>query len=341
MIKIFKKKPYIIAEIGANHNGSIGIAKKTISLAKKSGCDAVKFQSWDESLISKKIYEKNLNLLREVKKYKLNFKKLKILRKFSKKKSIDFGTTIFNEKELKEALSLKCNFIKIASMDINNLYLLKKVAKIKEKVIISTGTATEKEIKLASNIFHREKKKNITFLHCLTLYPPKDLNIINLKNIDLIKKITNFPSGYSDHSTLKEAPLIATSLGATVIEKHFTINKNLKGWDHKISANFQEMYELNKSCKIVNAIIGKDKKIISKDEKKMSKIMRRGIYAIKNIKKNEILSTKNILLQRPETKLGANFYHTILGKKAKKNIKENSSIKLNDLAGKIKIFKKN
>ena len=156
-------EPYIIAEIGANHNGNLNIAKKTIFEAKKAGCDAVKFQSWDEKLFSNNFYIKNPSLLKDVLKFKINFKNLSILRKFAKKHKIDFGTAIFDKKQLLEALKIKCDFIKIASMDINNYYLLNLVSKIKIPLIISTGTATKKEIIKASKIFHNNKKKKCYF----------------------------------------------------------------------------------------------------------------------------------------------------------------------------------
>ncbi len=322
--------PYIIAEIGANHNGNLKIAKKTILEAKKAKCDAVKFQSWNENLFSNNFYLKNPKLLKDVLRYKTNFKNLSKLRNYAKKNKIDFGTAVFDKKQLLEALEIKCDFIKIASMDINNSYLLNLVSKIKTPLIVSTGTATEKEIKKAANIFHTNKKKDVIFLHCISLYPPKSLKFLNLNNINLLKKITKFESGYSDHSTLPEVPLIAASLGSKVIEKHFTLNKKMTGWDHAISADPKEMKKLVLSTKLCKKILGKFNRSLSNEEKKSSKIMRRGIYANKEIKKGDKFNDENIILQRPETKLNANFYSKIIGKKSKNKIIANVEIKAKD-----------
>jgi len=300
MIKnILKKKPYIIAEIGANHNGNISLAKKTILYAKKAGCDAVKFQSWDETLNSNFVYEKNRELLKQMKKFKVSFNDLKKLRNYSKKIGIDFGTAIFNKRQLIEAVKIKCDFIKIASMDIDNSYLLELVADIKSNLIISTGTASKSEIIYASNIFKRKKKKNVIFLHCISLYPPRNEKDINLKNILLLKKITGFETGFSDHTTWLETNLAATAIGAKVIEKHFTTNKKLKGWDHSISADLDEMKSIVSSCKKISLLLGNEKRTITKNERDQAKVMRRSICAIEDIKNNEKFTLKNIDLRRP------------------------------------------
>ena len=300
MIKnILKKKPYIIAEIGANHNGNFSLAKKTISYAKKAGCDAVKFQSWDESLNADFIYEKNKVLLKQMKKFKITFNELKKLREYSKKIGIDFGTAIFNKKQLLEAEKIKCDFIKIASMDIDNSYLLKKVANSKRNLIISTGTASQSEIIYASKIFKRKKKKNVIFLHCISLYPPRNEADINLKNIPLLKQITGFESGFSDHTTWLETNLAATAIGAKVIEKHFTTNKKLKGWDHSISADFNDMRSIVSSCRKISILLGSEKRMVTKEEHAQAKVMRRSICAIQNIKPKAKFTLKNIDLRRP------------------------------------------
>ena len=324
-------EPFIIAEIGANHNGNLELAKKTILAAKKAGCDAVKFQSWNENLFSKDFYKKNQSMFKQVKKYKTDFKSMKLLRYFSAKNKIKFGTAVFDKKQLEEALKIKCDFIKIASMDINNTYLLNLVSNIKNLTIISTGTGSEKEITKAAKIFHKKRKKNVIFLHCITLYPPKKLALMNLNNIVSLKKITKFHTGYSDHSTLTEVPLIAASLGAKVIEKHFTLNKNLSGWDHSISADPKEMAKLVKSTKLCRSLLGSYKRSISKEEKELSRVMRRGIYVSEEIKKGQKFNDKNIILQRPETKLKAELYTKLINKISKKDLLPNTKLKYKDL----------
>ena len=177
---------------------------------------------------------------------------------------------------------------------------------------------------------HNKNKKNVIFLHCISLYPPKNPKFINLNNIILLRKITKFKSGYSDHSTLPEVPLIAAALGSKVIEKHFTLNKKMIGWDHAISANPKEMKHLVTSTKLCKTILGNFNRSLSNEEKKSSKIMRRGIYANKEIKKGDKFDDQNLVLQRPETKLNANFYSKIIGKKSKNRILANTEIKTKD-----------
>ena len=324
-------EPFIIAEIGANHNGNVELAKKTILAAKKAGCNAVKFQSWDEKLFSEDFYKKNPTLINQTLKYKTDFKNMKILRYFAAKNKIKFGTAVFDKKQLSEALKIKCDFVKIASMDINNTYLLNLVSNIKTLTIISTGTGSKEEIIKAAKIMHKKKKKNVIFLHCITLYPPKKLELMNLNNIITLKKITKFETGYSDHSTLNEVPLIAATLGAKVIEKHFTLNKKMNGWDHSISADPKEMEQIVKSTKLCRSLLGSYKRSISKEEKKLSRVMRRGIYISKKIMKGDQFNENNIILQRPETQLKADFYAKVINKVSKNNLLPNTKLKLKDL----------
>ena len=284
--KLNKKKPYIIAEIGSNHNGSLILAKKQIKLAKKSGCDAVKFQSWDLTLNSKITYKKNKQIYQQYKKFKLDYLKLLELRNFSKKNKIDFGLSIFSKKELLNAEKMHVDFLKIASMDLNNYNFIKECSKSKKTLIVSTGFSNEKEIIKSSKIIKRNKKKNVVFLHCISLYPPKKIEMINLLNMKKISKLTGFKTGFSDHTTDPDIMLTAATLGASVIEKHFTSNKKLKGWDHSISADYKEMSLINKKInKIVLAKGGLDRKL-SGAEIKQGRQMRRSIHLKKNLEKN-------------------------------------------------------
>ena len=158
------KKIFIVAEIRANHNGDLNLAKKMIYSAKKCGCDAVKFQSWDETLNSDFVYNKNEKILKEYLKYKLNFEKLRTLRKFAKKNDIKFGTAIFNKSQLSEAIKIKCDFIKIASMDFDNYDLIHlDTCKTKLPLIISTGFASNKELEFGLRFIKKRRKKILLF----------------------------------------------------------------------------------------------------------------------------------------------------------------------------------
>ena len=329
--KILQAKPYIIAEIGANHNGDIDKAFYLIKIAKKAGCDAVKFQSWDENLNCSSYYKKNKKDLNEYLKYKLSFNQLKKLRKFSKKLNIHFGTTPFSNEQLEEAVKLKCDFIKVASMDLNNYPFINKVSQIKENLIVSTGFSTLDEIKKASKILKKNRKTNIIFLHCVGLYPPKSEDVINLKNMETIKKITGFEIGFSDHTRWLETPLSASALGAKVIEKHFTFNKKAKGWDHSVSADFKEMKNLVIGSKRAYKLSGELNRKLSKEEIKKSKIMRRSITLKNNLKKDQKISLKDIDLQRPGVGIAPTYLNKILNKKVKKDLFSGKILKWNQI----------
>jgi N-acetylneuraminate synthase len=329
--KILQAKPYIIAEIGANHNGDINKAFYLIKSAKKAGCDAVKFQSWNENLNCSSYYKKNKKDLLEYLKYKLSFNQLKKLREFSKKLNIHFGTTPFSNEQLKEAVKLKCDFIKVASMDLNNYPFINKVSLIKENLIVSTGFSTLDEIKKASKILKKNKKKNVVFLHCVGLYPPKSEDVINLKNMKIIKKVTGYEIGFSDHTRWFETPLAASALGAKVIEKHFTFNKKAKGWDHSVSADYKEMKNLVISSKRAYKLSGKLNRKLSKEEIKKSKIMRRSVTLKNNLKKDQKISLQDLDLQRPGIGIAPIYLNKVLNKKIKKDLFSGEILKWNQI----------
>jgi N-acetylneuraminate synthase len=324
------KKPFIISEIGSNHNGSIKLAKKLIKLSKDCGCDAVKFQSFDSELFCEEFYNKNPKLKKDVIKYSLSFKQLKSLRKFSKKIGILFGTAVFSTKQFLEAEKINCDFIKIASMDLSNEILIETVVKTKKLLIISTGLSNEKEIINCSKFIKKNKKKNVIFLHCISVYPPKNEKDLNLNYIKRLKKITGFDVGFSDHTIGSEASVIASFLGSVVIEKHFTHNRKSIGWDHNISADPKIMSEIVNTSKNFNKYLGFEKKIISRDEVKVKKIMRRSICVYRDIKKGEKFNKMNLSLQRPGTGIPTKYFKRIIGKTANKKLVAGRQLKFTD-----------
>ncbi len=316
---MFKKKPYIIAEIGSNHNGSIRKAKEIIDLAKKAGCNAVKFQSFQNDLFCEEFYEKNKDVREQINKYSLTLPEFKTLRKYAKSKKIDFGITIFSNYELSKIKSFKPNFIKIASMDLNNIPLLEDVSKLKVNLIISTGFSNYNEIKEAANVMKKNKKKNVVFLHCVGLYPVKP-KLINLNSMEHLKLVTGYNVGWSDHYIGIKASEIAAIKGATVIEKHFTYNKKAKGWDHHISADLKDMKKLLSKIELNSLILGQTKKIISKKETDLSKTMRRSITIKKKLKAKHILKAKDLQFQRPGTGIEPKKIKKIIGRKLKRDL---------------------
>ncbi len=258
MIKIGNKEiknygePYIIAEIGANHNGDIELAKKLIDKAVECGADAVKFQSWTPtSLICKEEYDKNQvyndspkkhfgSLKAMVEKYYLREEQHFELKEYCDKIGVDFCSTPFSKEEVDLLMKLNVPFIKVASMDINNLELLRYMAKQNKPIILSTGMSTLGEIEKAVEVIEEEGNNQIILLHCISIYPPA-YEDINLNNILMLEKAFNYPVGFSDHTIGTSIPLAAVALGSCIIEKHFTLDKDMPGWDHEISADPEEL----------------------------------------------------------------------------------------------------
>ena len=319
-------KPYIIAEIGSNHNGDMDLAKKMINSAIHCGCDAVKFQSWnDKSLISNTGYKQNTvfhdskkkhfgSLKEMVDKYYLREDQHFELMDYCKSKGIDFNSTPFSNQEVDLLNDLEVEFFKIASMDINNYPMIKYIAQFNKPILLSTGMADLGEIDKAVKIIEKEKNYNIIILHCVSIYPPENKDI-NLNNIKMLQNTFGYPVGFSDHSIGFSIPLASVSLGACIIEKHFTTDKNLPGWDHEISANPEEMKIIVEQSKIVSDSLGGYKRVISKAEEDKKKIFRRSIVLNKDLKAGDIIKEEDISLKRPGSGITCDEIKFVIGKK--------------------------
>ncbi len=335
------KSPYIIAEIGSNHNGKTHLAKKLILSAKKAGADCVKFQSWSvDTIFSKKKYDdnyflnddyrnrKDTNLKKIVKKYSFSEKQLLSMSNFCKKINIDFATTPFSLSELNFLKKkLKPKFIKVASMDLNNHPFLKQIGKKKLPILLSTGLSNIKEINEALKILYKTGSKEIILLHCISKYPtpPKETNLNALISL---KQKFRLPIGFSDHTLGTLAPSIASCLGAKVIEKHFTLSKKMKGWDHKVSAEPLELKRIIDETKLVHKYLGK--KIFKRPEsKKIIQEFRRSAIANRDLKIGDQISMSDITFKRPGTGISPDKIYKYVGKKIKKNIKNDTVIKKN------------
>lgn len=335
-------KPYIIAEIGANHNGDIELAKKLIAEAKKCGADAVKFQSWTpSSLICKEEYnnnqvytdspKKHFGSLKEmVEKYYLREEQHFELKKYCDNLEIDFCSTPFSKEEVDLLMKLDVPFIKVASMDINNLELLKYMAKQQKPIILSTGMSTLSEIEKAIEIIENEGNNQIILLHCISIYPPK-YEDINLNNILMLEKTFGYPVGFSDHTIGTSIPLASVALGSCIIEKHFTLDKNMPGWDHEISADPQELEIICKESKNITEALGTYKRIVSKDEQEKLKKFRRSIILANNLKEGETIKLENLEFKRPGTGIRPDEVKYVIGKKIIRNIEKDEILKWEDL----------
>ena len=331
---IFNKlnKPYIIAEIGINHEGNYATAKELIVEAKKAGADAVKFQVFQPSTLAvpeaKKtnLQKKNTgkeNLSNIWKRVCLNYQSLKKLRSLAFKIKIDFICTAFDFESLKLVKKLKLDAIKIASSDITDIPLLFEITKIKKPIILSTGMSNSKEITRALKIIN---KKNVVILHCVSLYPCK-YNKANLRRItSLQNKFNKYSIGYSDHCKNVAASIFALNMGAKVIEKHFTLNKNKTGLDHSLSADPIDLKVICDYAKSLNELPGLMKIDPSKYEKKFKKSFRKGIYVNKGLLKNQIIKKENLIIRRPENFTKPEIYFKLIGKRTKKNLNTNDSI---------------
>lgn len=329
----------VIAEIGVNHNGSILLAKKLIDKAAESGADFAKFQIFKADNLaiknSKKANYQNKNLNNKItqhqmlKNYEIDLKKIKIINDYCIKKKIKFLASCFDIESTNLYLKFKPKYIKIPSGEITNHQLLEYVGKKKIEVIISTGMSRMKEVEKAVDILIKAgtSKKKITVLQCTTDYPA-ELKDSNLNCIQSLKKKLKTKVGFSDHTRGDIASIIATSLGSTIIEKHLTLDKKMKGPDHLASMNFNEFKDFVKKIKSVNSILGINIKKPSLKELKNLKYVRKSIYAKKAIKKGQSFSYKNIIPKRPMNGMSANKIKQIIGRKAKKNFKIDEKITL-------------
>lgn len=333
--------PYIIAEIGVNHNCSIKLAKKMILQAKKGGANAVKFQTYKaEKIASKKSpsywdtkEEKSTNQYDLFKKFdKFEIKDYKILKKYCNHVKIDFLSTPFDN-DVVSSLNRLVPLFKVASADITNFPLLEKIAKTKKTVLLSTGASNLKEIKLAFNFLKKKGAKNIIILHCILSYPTTDENA-NLNMLsDIQKKFPNQYIGYSDHTKPdKNMDSIVTAyiLGARVLEKHFTYNKKLKGNDHYHAMDLGDLKSMVNRLNKIRKLLGNiNKKKPIKDELLSRKNARRSLYTNKKIKINQIIKASDIICKRPGVGIGPNNFYKIIGKRSKRNLKSDVLIKKN------------
>lgn len=337
--KINQGRTFIVAEISANHNGKLTNLKKIILAAKKSGADAVKIQSYEPESITIKSNDKdfsiNTNNKSPWKKYK-NFYNLykfgqtpikwhKEIFNYAKKINIPIFSSPFDEKFVDVLENLKCIAYKIASPEINHFPLLKKVASTGKPIIISSGVALERDISKAISYLKRNGTKKIILLKCDTSYPSDFLNS-NLSSINYLKKKYRVPIGFSDHTEGNLSPIISVMFGACMIEKHFNI-KNNHSLDSFFSSDPKSFKSLVDQIRILEKEIKTNNYKISEQAKKNRNVMR-SIYISKNVKKDEIISPKNIRVVRPAFGLSPIYYEKIIGKKFDKNYKNGQRMSL-------------
>lgn len=330
-------KVFIIAEAGVNHNGDINIAKKLVDAAVEADADAIKFQTFKaEELVcesaKKAEYqiqhtEKSESQLEMLKKLELDVNMHKILIDYCNDKQIMFLSTPFDMKSIDLLEELNINLYKIPSGEITNYPYLKKIAGLRKKIIMSTGMSYLSEVKAAIDVLRENGAEDITVLHCNTEYPTP-IEDVNLNAMLTMKSDLNVNIGYSDHTIGIEVPIAAVAMGATVIEKHFTLDKEMEGPDHKASLNPEELKLMVKSIRRVEKALGKYEKVPSNSEIKNLAVVRKSIVAKSEIKKGTTFTEENIICKRPGNGISPMKWNEIVGKTAMRNFNKDELIEI-------------
>lgn len=339
-------KPYIIAEIGCNHNGDTELALQMIKKAKECGADAVKFQFFDEHNLSTNKYideleqglvklenvqkweSKSLNLFNirdQIKAFITSAEQLKIFRNYCQELQIDFGCTAAEEKGIAFLKEIKSDFIKIASCDLNNPKMTNAAIETNLPIIISTGMSSLAEIDEIYNIFREANYNNFSLLHCVSIYPPRN-EIVNLNFMNTLQKIYDCEIGYSDHTLGYAISLAAIAKGAKIIEKHFTLDKNMEGWDHKVSADPKDLEIICREGQNIFECLGSNYKVVSQDELEKREKFRKSATTARNIREGEIITEDDIVYKRPGTGITPAEAKWLVGRKARHNIAEDTTL---------------
>ena len=326
-------KPYVIAELGSNHNGDMELARKLIIEAKEAGADCVKFQSWSkDTIFAREKYEDNyfiaddyrdrddFTLEEIVEEYSISNSELLEMKKFADEVGIDCSSTPFSKAEADFLVDkLESPFIKVASMDLNNHPFLDYLARKGLPMIISTGLSELHEIDKAVRVIENTGNTQICILHCVSTYPPVDTDV-NLNNLTtLMNTYPDYPVGFSDHTIGIEIPLASVALGASLIEKHFTLDKKMEGWDHKVSATKDEMAGIVNGARRINDALGSFRiSAPESDEKKAE--FRRSIVITRALKSGEVITEDDLDYKRPGTGLKPEMTGFVIGMTVNKDL---------------------
>ncbi len=330
-----QKKVFIIAEAGDNHNGNFDLALRLVDKAVESGADCVKFQTFiTENIISK--YAEKAEYQKEntgeegsqyemVKKLELSFGQFREIQAYCKKKGILFLSTPFDLDSIDFLREIEIPFWKIPSGEITNLPYLENIAATGKDIVLSTGMCTMEEIESTVAILRKNGAGGITLLHCNTEYPTP-FEDVNLRAMKTMAETFGLPVGYSDHTTGIEVPIAAVAMGAVVIEKHFTLDKNMEGPDHKASLEPDELKQMVLAIRHIERALGSGSKSPSNSEKKNIDIARKSIVAGRDIAAGETFTEENLRIKRPGNGISPMRWYEIIGKKAIKDFKEDELI---------------
>ena len=332
--------PFIVAEIGSNHNGDMQLCRKLIDAAKTSGADAVKFQSWTKrSLISQAEYRRNSRygagmngstLEQEVERYQLTPEYHREIADYCSEIGICFFSSCFCSEEVDLLESLGVPAYKIASMDVNHLSLLEYVGRTKKPVILSTGLATLGEIERALAALWTGGTTAVALLHCLSIYP-SPAHIVNLRNMATLQDAFDVPVGYSDHTLGTSIPLAAIALGACMIEKHFTLDKHLEGWDHAISADPEELAYLTSEARNVFDALGQRTRYLTREQLEKRKAFRRRIVVKRDLKAGQKITPSDLDFKRPGTGIHPEEMPYVVGRALARDVEHEAELEWADL----------
>jgi N-acetylneuraminate synthase len=319
------RPPYIIAEVGSNHNGNMDLCQRLIDAAADAGAHAVKFQSWTErSLIAEEEYARNTEYsdkkkhfgsLRDmVSAYQLTAEQHVQAHAACQARGVAFCSTPFSNEEVDLLEGLSVPFFKIASMDIVNLSLLRYVARKRKPMVISTGMATMAEIERAVDTVRGEGNEQIILLHCVSIYPP-EYETIHLRNIPMLQQAFDIPVGFSDHTLGTSIPLAAISLGACIIEKHFTLDQDMEGWDHAISANPEQLRTIVEQGTNVFTALGGYRRVVNPAEMEKRLKFRRSLVSRHKLDSGHILTESDLTAKRPGTGIAPQEIEYVVGRR--------------------------
>ena len=327
---------YIIAEAGVNHNGSIDLAFKLVDAAKRAGADCIKFQTFkSENLVShnaqKAEYQKDTtgegSQVEMLKGLELSYDEFLALKDYCDKIDICFLSTPFDFDSIEFLKSIDMPFWKIPSGEITNYPYLVSLAKTGKPVVMSTGMCEMEEIRAAINVLKENGTKDISLLHCNTEYPTP-FSDVNLRAMQTMRDIFGLEVGYSDHTKGIEVPIAAVALGASIIEKHFTLDRNMEGPDHKASLEPDELAEMVTSIRNIEKALGDGNKTPSSSEMKNITVARKSIVAAMNINAGEMLTEDNLTVKRPGTGISPMKWNKVLGTRAIRDFKEDELIEI-------------
>ena len=318
---------YFIAEAGLNHNGDIDIAKKMIDSAHNAGADSIKFQTYK----SENFLSSSSQYFDFFKNVELSFENFKEIKNYADDTGITFLSTPFDFESANFLKKIGVSAFKIASSDLTNIPLIEHIAKMNSPMIISTGIGTMDEIEQSLEVCRSVGNNKISILHCVADYPanPEETN---LDAIIMMKEKFQVPIGYSDNGESTIVDEIAVSLGANIIEKHFTLDKNMQGPDHSFSILPDDMKQLITKFRLIEKIKGDGNKIPNKSESNNKIAVRKSITCSKFIQNGDLLSTENLALKRPGNGIEPKFWNKIIGKKATRDIESDELINWDDIS---------